>query len=137
MGLINRDKDTTEKQFPLTASLGLVSTGQTTPLTVVPFMSNLTAAQLAATGLSGSPNYSLWASRLLTAGITTFNVGASLVAANFGVSGGQSFVCATGVTLNAGDVLYLNTAVANTAAYATVTLVLKALEDFRNTLGAL
>lgn len=140
MAIANRDLDSSEQNRSLAGSFPTV-TGQTYVVASVPYPSQLMAAQVDCVGLSGSPNLSLWLHRFnVGQGFTSINVGASLVAAAFGLSGGQTFaVAAPGVTypLQTGDLIVLSTAAANTGSVqTTVSIVIKALQDFRTSFGS-
>jgi hypothetical protein len=95
--------------------------------------------QQCVTGLSGAPNHSVWLQRFVAgAGVTSIVFGASMASVAFATSGGQSFTLAAGVTfqLQAGDLLMLSTAAANTASTSTVvTLVLRQLQDIVSDFG--
>lgn len=151
MAICNRDLDSTQQINTFNCSLGGnpavtntsapgIITGQTYMLAIVPYQSQLASAMVSTMGVSGAPNLSLWVQRFIAgSGVTSMAVGGSLVATTFGTSGAQTFVIAgAGLTgLQAGDVLALSVAAANTAANnVVVTLALKALQDIRTTFGA-
>jgi len=139
MAIVNRDLDPTQQRMVYTAPLTNTITGQTYPLLVVPSPSSLVAMQQCVTGLSGAPNHSVWLQRFVAgAGVTSIVFGASMASVAFATSGGQSFTLAAGVTfqLQAGDLLMLSTAAANTASTSTVvTLVLRQLQDIVSDFG--
>lgn len=139
MAVANRDLDASEQKHALQATTGLIVTGQTYPLFIVPYNSTFKAAQFAAIGVSGAPNYSLWIQRFIVGtGITSIAVGASVVATTYGTSGSQGFTLVGGATfpLYTGDVISLSVAAANTASIATqVTIVIQALQDVKTLLG--
>ena len=151
MAICNRDLDSTQQIYTFNCPLvgnaatgtgpvpGLV-TGATYQLAIVPYQSTLSAAMVSVSGVSGAPNLSLWVNRFIAgAGVTSMAIGASLVATTFGTSGAQTFTIAgAGLTgLQAGDVISLSVAAANTGANAgSVVLALKALQDIRTTFGA-
>lgn len=140
MAIVNRELDSSQQVVNLTATVMNTTVGGSYALCVVPHPAQLVGAGIVSKGLSGAPNLSLWVERFIAgAGYTAINVGASLVAQAFGVSGGQTFNVGGGVTtlLQTGDVLSLASAGANTAAtHHTVTLALKALQDIKSQFGA-
>lgn len=162
MAITNRDLDLTERRHNIAAGFANTVTSATYTICVVPFPAMLVSAGEVNMGLSGSPNHSIAVWRFNAgAGLTNYVLGQSIsVAAAFGASGGQTYVCqgctyiggytnAAGVTgavgftiigatyaLQTGDVLVLQTAGANTAtAFTQVTLVLQALQDIRSEFG--
>lgn len=151
MAICNRDLDSTQQintfNCPLggnaavaaTSAPGLV-TGITYQLAIIPYQSVLSSAMVTAMGVSGSPNLSLWVNRFIAgSGVTSMAIGNSLVATTWGTSGAMTFtISGAGLTgLQAGDVISLSVAAANTAANcAVVTLAIKALQDLRTTFGA-
>lgn len=140
MAIVNRDLDPSQQTATLTGTVSVAVTGATYVMAIVPYQSQLTAAQVNAIGLSGAPNLSLWVQRFVAgAGVTSVVIGQSLVAQNFSVSGGQSFaIVGAGLSflLQAGDCLMLATAAANTAAlHVQCTMVVKALQDIKTSFG--
>lgn len=140
MAIVNRDLDPSQQQVVLGAQVSNTATGATYCLGIVPFPAQFMAAQQVAVGLSGAPNHSIWIQRFVVgAGVTSINIGASLVSQVFGTSGAQAFTAPGSATflLQAGDALLLATAAANTgAAQVNVTMVLKALQDIRTHFGS-
>lgn len=140
MAIVNRDLDSSQQVVNFSELVQNTTVGSSYGLVVVPCQMQLVGAGVISKGLSGAPNLSLWIERFIAgSGYTAINVGASLVAQAFGTSGGQTFNCASGVTwqLQAGDVVSLATAGANTAALShTVTLALKALQDIKSSFGS-
>lgn len=139
MAIVNRDLDASQQVETVVATLTGTVTDATLPLCVVPYPARLIGAKQVVTGLSGAPNHSLWIGRFVPgAGMTSINIGSSLVAAVFTTSGAQSFAVPGNVTypLQEGDQLFLGTAAANTAcARVSVTLVLRALQDIKQSFG--
>lgn len=132
MGIINRDLSTSEKQTVYTESLGLVATGATIPLMVVPYYSVLTGGAIGVFGLSGSPQYSLYMTRFIVGtGVTVMTLAPAITPLTFGTSGYMSFGVTSGITLQPGDLIGVVSSVSNTASYVTVSLVVKAIEDIR------
>ncbi len=134
MAIINRDLGTSQKQETWQCQVDPTITGQTYALAILPFPAELTAATQSAVGLSGAPNHSLWIQRFVAgSGVTSINIGASLVTGAFGTSGGQSFtISGYSNLLQTGDLILLSTAASNTATLqTTVTLVVKALQDIK------
>lgn len=139
MAIVNRDLDSSQQVVNFNAVVTNTSVGGSYALAVMPSPGQLVAAGVASKGLSGAPNLSLWIERFVVGtGYTAIAIGASLVAQNFGTSGGQTFNVGAGVTwsLQAGDVISVATAGANTAAIAhTITLSVKALQDIKSQFG--
>lgn len=140
MAIVNRDKDASEQRECFTTSIAPSLTGLTYGVCVVPYQSNLVSAMVQGNGLSGSPNYSLWIQRFVVgSGVTSINIGSSLVLTTFGTSGAMTFSIPGSLTypLQASDVITLSMAAANTAtANTTVTVVLRALQDIKTAFGA-
>lgn len=138
MPLVNRDKDVSEQTIDFTCSLGTV-TGQTYAVCVVPWPAQLISAQIAGIGLSGAPNVSLWLQRfVIGSGATSTVIGQSMVLTTYGTSGAMGFTVLNGLTnlLQAGDVISLSQAAANTATVdSAVTVCLKALQDIKSHFG--
>lgn len=139
MAIINRDLDSSQQRDVYQATIAPTSTGLTYLLAQVAFPAQLVAMSQAAVGLSGAPNHSIWLNRFIAgAGITTMIFGNSIVVTANGTSGPQGFSLPTAASflLQAGDVLLLSTAAANTnAASVTVTTVVRALQDYKTTFG--
>jgi hypothetical protein len=140
MAIVNRDLDSSQQVVNMSALVQNTSVGSSYALAVIPCPMQLVGAGVASKGLSGAPNLSLWIERFVVGtGYTAIAIGASLVAQAFGTSGGQTFNVGAGVTytLQAGDVVSLASAGANTAALMhNVTLALKALQDIKTSFGA-
>lgn len=140
MAICNRDLDSTEQIAAYQAQVSNSVTAATYLLGVIPYQSQLAAAMIAVSGVSGAPNHSLWVQRFIAgAGVTSFAVGASLVSTTFGTSGAQTFtIQGAGLTgLLAGDALVLSTAAANTGCErVSVGYAIQALQDLRSTFGA-
>lgn len=139
MPVDNRELATGIQTSVFQATLTKTITGQTYALCVVPYPAQLVAAQQCVAGLSGAPNHSLWLQRFVVGlGATTVSMGNSLVSQVFGTSGVQGFSIPNGLSnlLQAGDLIMLSTAAANTACEsATVTFTLKSLQDIRSNFG--
>ena len=140
MAIVNRDLDVSQQGMQVNESLGAVVTAATYPVWVVPFPCQLIAAQQTVRGLSGAPNHSLWLTRFVAgAGGTQIAIGASMVAADWGVSGCQTYTitaAAASYPLQAGDLVALRTAAADTAAgTVAVTLVVRCLQDIKSYFG--
>lgn len=151
MPIVNRDLDSSQQRDVYQAlvngaasgvSAGIqnpgVPTGLTFPLCTISRPSSLVAAQVAAWGISGTPNHNLWVYRF-AGGFTSIQVGASIAPTAFGTSGslGYSILpAATSFPLIAGDQLVLNTTASNAAfAQVTMTLVTRALQDIKTDFG--
>lgn len=140
MAIVNRDLDSSQQRQYLTGSVTKTLTGTTYCIATIPHQARLLAASEAVIGLSGAPNHSLWVQRFLPGvGVTSFVVGASMVAVVYGTSGGQSFAVlgsGTSNVLQTNDLILLSTAAANTAAeHVSVTLVIQALQDIISDFG--
>src|SRR5689334_11737827 len=125
MAIVNRDLDPSEQkveyQLQLSGGLTTIATGATAWIALMPYPGVIQSMRAAGAGLSGAPLVNLQVLRF-AAGATTIAVSISgLVVAEFGTSGilGYSGLAAAGSTLlnvQAGDVLQMQTAGANTAA---------------------
>lgn len=136
MALVNRDKDASEQKEVMVLALNSITTvGTTNMIGIVPYPAILQSARVGGFGFSGAPQAFLRINRF-AAGTTSILPGISnMIISNIGLSGilGQSGLAATGSTLlqlQAGDVLTIETAVANTAVEKMVAeVVLKKLQD--------
>lgn len=148
MAVVNRTLDVTEqRKVALQWSNGvtLVGTGVTRTIGIVPWPCTLDAGQIYASGLSGAPSYQLSVNRFIVgSGFTTYviAVGSSNVPPDFGTSGvgvSAMILPAAGSTLlnlQANDVLYFVSGVANTAStYLHISLVLKPIQDIKTNFG--
>lgn len=142
MAIINRSKGESEQKIAWQQVLAPTITSATYVLATMPWPGYLSGAVEVSLGLSGSPNHSLWVTRFnsgtTNTGVTTFNVGTSMVVTAYGTSGYMGFSVVSGFSypLLAGDVISLSTAAANTAtANTTVTLVIRATQDIKNFFG--
>lgn len=140
MAIVNRDLFSTQQRDSYSAALAPTVTGLTYGIMTVPYPATLIAANVAANGLSGAPNFSLWLQRFIVGtGITSIVMGTSQVITTFGTSGAIGFsLNGSGASfpLQAGDQLILSTAAANTATASTsVTLVIQALQDIKSHFG--
>lgn len=139
MGIANRDKDASEKNYVVSAQLGAVATGVSTIVGIVPSAGQLLGFQVTGKGLSAVPVYQLAVARWTTAGITGVAFGSALtLSAAFGLSGGvigASFNSAS-YALQAGDLLMLNSSGANTAvADSAIAVVIQATQDIKQNCG--
>lgn len=142
MALVNRDKDLSEQRDIVQAQFGLIGTGATLHLAVVPYFGQIQGIQVSSVGLSGSPTMLFGINRFIVGtGFTTITGGATtLTISAVGTSGPQAFVLAAAgsslLTVQQGDVLVMSTATANTAAssYA-ISVVMKALQDVKVPFG--
>lgn len=158
MGILNRTKEASEQKerffINLTGAVGgasaIISTGATFPAMIVPYPATVSGAQLAAVGISGSPQYTIAVNRFIAGtGFTTWVLatGASNIPAEFGTSGpgvfgtsafGQSGMLLTnahGSTLNilmANDLLTVTTGGTNAAARSVaMCVVLQPIQDVK------
>lgn len=119
---------------------GLIATGATLPICVVPFPAQVAALQVFGFGLSGTPTVLLDVTRYNSGGVTTITgaistltvLGATISqAAGATISSGASLV-----SLQQNDIINFRTGTASTAMTgAVVTLVLQALQDIKTHFG--
>lgn len=140
MAIVNRDKDSSEQIYTVQLKHNaVVAVGATLYAGSVPSPGQLLETKLAGWGLSSVPSYSVQIHRWTSAGSTVIGVGSGLtLAVAFGVSGGmvgETYAANGSLTaLQAGDVLVLKSAGANTAASALVAdFVIKATQDIKKT----
>lgn len=139
MGIANRDKDASEKNYVIQTTLGAIATGVSVLIGSVQSAGQILGYQLGAVGASASPVYQMALRRWTTAGVTTFTVGnAVTLLGTFGVSGGLqgiSFV-STSFAVQMGDHLVLNSSGANTAVTdLSVGVVIQATQDIKQNYG--
>lgn len=139
MALVNRDKDVSEQREVTHVPSGVLGTGITYPLMVVPYPCELQQFKVVSQGLSGAPIGAVEALRFIVgSGLTGLvGLGATLTLSAVGTSGVQSVsLIAPGSTLiqlQAGDVLVWRSGAANAAiSSGTFSFVLKALSDIKN-----
>lgn len=117
MALVNRDKDVTEqKEYGTTIVTTSVaaSAGSNFPVWIAPYPCVLKAVEIAANGISGSPNAAIDIYRFIvgTGATTVLSVGNTLAVKAMSLSGPQGFsLAAAGSTLASlatGDVVILN-----------------------------
>lgn len=135
MSIINRNLHRGQNRDIFQMDNGTV-TGQTYTVAGIPYAGFVVTANMVCVGLSGSPNHSLWLQRFIAgSGVTSINLGASLVAQAFGTSGSQQITFnGANVTFPviAGDVVILSTAAANTATVqTTIELVVECTQDYK------
>lgn len=160
MAIVNRTLDATEQRryfqvpvYSLYGASGVVVSGLTAPVGIVPWPCTFVGAQIASLGTSGSPTYSLNLTRFIAgSGYTTWALatGSSNVPAVFGTSGIGAFgtslfgssgmVCisasSTLAQLQANDVLVLGNGTANTASTSVVVgYVLQPTVDIKTNFG--
>lgn len=138
MAIVNRDLDSSQQSAVLSGNVANTASGSTYSLCVVPYPAQLLSAMQVTTGLSGSPNHSLWVQRW-AGGVTSVVIGASMVSTAFATSGSQTFtIVNSGLSflLQAGDAILLATAASNTGTVqTTVSLAIKALQDIKTSYG--
>ena len=114
MGIANRTKEISEQRIslPFTFGSAALTTGETGVLSYVPFNCVLQGAQVAAFSVEADPNLLLTVSQFIPGtGVTTFSIGTTFAAIDFGISGiataGLSLPIAGNTLLNlmANDVL--------------------------------
>jgi hypothetical protein len=139
--IANRDKDQSERKLVLEETIRPTVTGATYPIGVVPFPAQVLAGYEAAYGLSGAPVGQIKVHRFIPGtGVTIINgIFSSMAVTAFGTSGlmTHTIVGATANLLMPDDVLFYETAVANTAVASTsVSVVIQAIEDIKTMFGA-
>lgn len=139
MPIANRTLDASEQRKIFQVQTGLLATGATGTIAVVPWPCILDAGEMVAFGLSSTPNYSLVVNRFIVGtGVTaiTIAVGTSNVPNAFGTSGPSAMVLpAAGSTLLQllpNDVLMYQSGVANSAATGfAMSISLKPIQDIK------
>ena len=150
MGILSRTKDASEQKETLSGSYSTVATGVTLPIAVVPYACNVVGAQIAAVGISGSPQYTVAVNRFIAGtGFTTWvlTTGASNIPASYGTSGagvfgasafgasGMLLTNAVGSTLNqliANDLLTVTSGGSNAAVVSlALSVVVQPIQDVR------
>lgn len=139
MAIQNRDNGLSQQRDVLVSRVALPVTGESYGLITVPFPCAVQAAYFSAYGLSGAPQYNIKAHRWLgTAGATSISLGISniTVSVAVGVSGaaqgwsGLNTLGSSLLQLQAGDVLVLGTAGANTGAdEVAISIVVQKTQD--------
>ncbi len=134
MAIVNRDLAGSEQCHVIDKTIAALATGVTTLISMVPFPAVVVAGSLKAFGLSGSPVYSVNLLRSSAAGLTLVGLGATITAIDGATfPQGISFTLGATVPIQQGDVLMINSGVANTAVTGMqLTLVIKALQDVRS-----
>lgn len=143
MALVNRDKDSSEQRINLQATYsGVLATGVTLSVGMVPWPCTLDAVRVSAFGLSGTPTVDLRIQRFITGtGFTSIAGGmTSLTVPALGTSGiGVGVLASSGnslLNLQAGDVVSLVTGGSNSATTGlAASLVLKATQDIKSHFG--
>jgi len=141
MGIANRDKDASEKQYSVQNQWNIAAdlvTGATVMAHIVSHPAKMKSAQFAALGVSGSPTYQVNALRWTSGGATVIPLGpAATVSADFGVSGSVVEQSSSLISLETGDVLHVITGGANSAALdLSCAIVLEALQDIKEEFGS-
>lgn len=139
MGFVNANKDSSEQQTVVEQTFRDTTTGQSAFVILrAPHALQIMGVSAIAVGLSGSPTSQLALERFIVgSGLTVIAIGGALTHANWGTSGAQGFsLPAAGsslLNLAAGDLLTIQTAVANTGAKVLhITAVVKALQDIKS-----
>lgn len=152
MAIVNRDLDSSQQQNVLSrtidrslsagASANIVTPGVQTGITYVvanvPYPSQLSAGAVGSYGVSGSLVLSLWLYRF-AGGFTSIVLGQTLAVTAYGTSGmqGLSIIGGSSYLLQQGDQLAVYAQGSGAAAdQATVSVVIKALQDIRSSFGA-
>jgi hypothetical protein len=136
MPIVNRDVDVSQQKEVVHFAPGALATGVTRLVCNVPYPCTLQNIQAAAIGVSNAMQVTFNKLTFVAAGATVQNLGVSnLVLVNQGTSGPQGFsgLAVSGSTLlnlQAGDVLFVTTSVANgNATDLTLNFVLKKTQD--------
>lgn len=139
MAIVNRDVDVSQQARVVTTVAGAVATGVTTLVALVPNSCQVVVAGMKAFGLSGAPVYSLNILRATVNGPTLIGLGATVTPAG-GLSAlvtGFSITLGATTPLQTGDMLVLQSGVANTAVTGLIlTTVFKPLQDVQTYFGA-
>jgi hypothetical protein len=139
MAIVNRDLDPSQQVQVHCVALGAVATGVTTLVALVPNSCTVVAAGLKAFGLSGAPQYSLSVLRATSLGPTSISLGATLTAVGGLSAVVQGFSISLGAStpLQGGDVIIMQSGVANTAiATGVLTVAFKPLQDVQTYFGS-
>lgn len=139
MAIVNRDLDPSQQTYTVGGNnLGVVATGATIWVGVVPVAGQLSEVKLFARGLSGLPTYQLAIQRATAGGITGIPLGSAIaLTAAFGVTNAVGATFAPNSSLAAvvpGDMIIVNSGVANTAVTdLVVDVVIRATQDIKKT----
>jgi hypothetical protein len=133
MSVNNRSLSPSQQCEVLHRNLGATATGVTTLIALVPYQAQVVAGGMKVFGLSGTPVYSFSVIRTVAAGLTSFGLGATVTAADGATFAlGISFTAGASVLLQAGDMIALNSGVANTAITGgQLALAIKPLQDVK------
>lgn len=138
MGVINREKDITEKVDNWDIQTAVVGVSQLIQVTNVPYQGQLMRVVTSAFGLSGVPILGLQIQRFIVGvGLTTIPLNGSslLTVSAFSTSGLMTHaipaLSSTLSQLQAGDQLQIVTSVANSAATYAANAVIMCLQDFK------
>lgn len=139
MGIANRDKDNSEKNYVISAVGGAQAVSVSLLVGIVPSPGNVMALQVGGRGLSGTPWFQLNAYRFTSGGLTVIPLGSALtLPADLGISSapvGATYVGGSYV-VQAGDELGLVSGGANTAVTSlAVAVVIQATQDIKQTCG--
>lgn len=144
MAIVNRDLDASQQREPVYVPVGAMATGATRGIYVAAAPVTLQSVRVAAQGVSNAMQIGFYIQRFISgSGSTFFAIGISnLVLTSAGTSGVQGFsglaaVGSTLLNLNAGDVLHINSSVANgNSTDLALNLVMKRLQDILSLNGA-
>ena len=137
MAIVNRDLDASEQKYTLSNTLGALAAGLSAWVGLVPSPGQVLELKITAKGLSATPVYQLAISRWTSGGVTGIALGTAVtIAGAFGLSGGAlgaTYAFSSSVaSVQAGDLLVLNTSGANTAATdVAVGVVIQATQDIK------
>lgn len=138
MSINNRSLSASQQCVEIHKTLGATATGVTTLIAMVPYQAQAVAGAIKVFGLSGAPQYSLSVIRTVAAGLTSFGLGATVTPPDGATyASGFSLTAGASILLQAGDLLAINSGVANTAITGgQLTLVLKPLQDVKTYFNA-
>ncbi len=147
MAIVNRALDSSQQELEFYSTYGAFSTGASNapavvPIAMIPYASNLVAARVSATGLSGAPTLDLSITRFIVGSGSTSYLGGftTLTFVGIGTSGMQSVTIAaagsTALSLFAGDVIYGSVAGQDSAiSRMSVSIVVKATQSIKTHFG--
>lgn len=134
MAIVNRDKDSSEQKESKFSRIDETTTADSDAVFQAPHAGEVSAAQLSAVGLSGTPTAAFAIRRFVVgAGSTLIPQGPALTLVAVGTSGPQSYSFSATPSMQAGDELVITHAGANAAAHRLgCSIVFKALQDIKS-----
>jgi hypothetical protein len=135
MAILNRTLDQSQQRAVMSAAAGAVATGVTGVIGVVPYPCFMEAGEIAAFGISGTPNYAVVVNRFIPgAGATaiTVAVGTSNAPLAFGTSGAIAMAISASTQLLANDVLmYQSGGTTSAVTGLAIGVVLRPIQDIK------